>query len=739
MEQTATTSEDAVDEHIDPARGRELANEAPRSGRLPSQAVMPPITVADGVQQPLPKRHPAPPSIPSCHPAQDALDLISHLVGAMELTPLVAVHCMDHGRNVRFWNDSCGLLYGIDGDSALGKPLAGLLAFDDQERHDAMLEQVWRSGQPSPAADWRVRTGDGRERWVYSIMFPVLHGNVVRQVFCMDVDITARKQLEQQLHLAAQVFEYSRDAIVLTDHQRRIIAVNRAYVQVTGHTAQQTLGQDFIGAHSGFEDAALCHQIWREVDEAGHWQGEVASRRAGGDPFPGWLALTAIRDAQDNVTNYMGILSDISDRKKAEEQTRHLAEHDFLTDLPNRVLLQDRLSLALASARRRHAMLAILYIDLDHFKQVNDTLGHHAGDALLKEVAARLVHCVRGADTVSRHGGDEFLVLLADVGSSSQAAHVAGAILQALAQPCVVAGRALPVSASIGISMYPNDGDTIDDLIARADVAMYHAKQSGRNSFQFFNPHMHAQASERAGLEQRLRTALADGQFTLHYLPEIDVRSGQPVAMEALLRWRDPQRGVQRPEHFLAVAEAAGLMPDITRWVLREACAAAQRWRAAGQPLVVAVNVSATQFAQLPQAVADALAATGLPPDGLELELTEDLLMKCAEASAVLQALHGLGVRLAIDDFGTGYSRLGLLRDYPVGKLKIDRSFTGARDDAVIAATIAVARSLHMQVTAEGVETAAQLDLLRNHGCDLYQGMLAERQLADSPLAQLLR
>ncbi len=673
------------------------------------------------------------------HPAQEALDLISHLVGAMERSPLVAIHCMDKSRSIRFWNDSCWLLYGIDGNDALGRPLASLMTYEDQAGHDAMLERVWRSGLPGPAADWRVRTGDGRDLWIYSTVFPLMQGGAVRQVFCMDVDVTARKQLEMQLQLAAQVFEYSRDAIVLTDRERRIVAVNRAYAQVTGHTEQQMAGREFISAQTGFDDAALCHQLWRDVDGNGHWQGEVSLRRAGGDPFPGWLALTAIRDAQGRAVNYMGILADISDRKKAEAQTRHLAEHDFLTDLPNRVLLQDRLSLALLSARRHHAMLALLYIDLDHFKQVNDTLGHRTGDALLKEVAARLVHCVRGADTVSRHGGDEFLVLLADVGGSGQAAHVAGAILQALAQPCIVAGHVLPVTASIGISMYPNDGDNIDDLIARADVAMYHAKHSGRNSFQFFNPHMHAQASERAGLEQRLRTALAAGEFALHYQPEIDVDTGRAVGVEALLRWRDPQRGVQAAQQFVDAAEAAGLMPAISQWVLREACGAAQRWNAAGQALVVAVNVSPSQFAQWPHWVADALAATGLAPERLELELTEALLMKYPDAASVLGALHGLGVRLAIDDFGAGYSRLGLLKDYPVGKLKIDRSLTGTHDDAVIAATIAMARSLHMRVTAEGVETAAQLELLRRLGCDHYQGLLAERQIEGSALAQLLK
>jgi diguanylate cyclase (GGDEF)-like protein/PAS domain S-box-containing protein len=658
-------------------------------------------------------------AMPPSHPAQQALDLISHLVGAMEMTPLVAVHCMDHARTVRFWNNSCGSLYGVAG-------------------HDAMLEQVWRSGQPSLAADWCVHTGDGRELWVYSIMFPLLQEGVVRQVFCMDIDITARKQLERQLYLAAQVFENSRDAIVLTDRQHRIIAVNTAWERVAGRAAADLQGHDFSAALAGCDDAALCHQIWRDAEHGGHWQGELAARRADGEPFIGALALTAIRDTAGRASHYMAILSDISDRKQAELQTRHLAEHDFLTDLPNRVLLHDRLSLALAAARRHHSRLALLFIDLDRFKEVNDTLGHQAGDALLREVAARLVHCVRGADTVSRQGGDEFLVLLADVGGHGQAGHVAATILQALAQPCMVEGRALQISASIGISMYPNDGDSIEELIAHADVAMYHAKENGRNSFQFFNPHMHAQARERAGLEQRLRQALEAGEFALDFQAEVDIRSGRAVGMEALLRWRHPQRGMLLPDQFLTVAEASGLMQPIGNWVLLQACHAAQRWHAAGHALVVAVNVSAVQLAHLPAAVDAALGASGLPANYLELEMTEDVLMKGRDIATVLQALRRQGVRLAIDDFGMGYSRLGLLKDYPVGKLKIDRSFTGAQDTAVIAATIAMARSLHWQVTAEGVETAAQLALLRRHGCDQYQGRLADRRIRHSELAQLL-
>jgi diguanylate cyclase (GGDEF)-like protein len=356
----------------------------------------------------------------------------------------------------------------------------------------------------------------------------------------------------------------------------------------------------------------------------------------------------------------------VSDRRRSEARTRHLAEHDFLTDLPNRVLLLDRLSLALAAARRRGSMLAILFLDLDRFKNINDTLGHHIGDLLLKEVAARLVKCVRSVDTVSRQGGDEFVIILADIGGIDQAAHVAATILQAVGQEFVLAPHRLHVSTSIGVSIFPGDGADIDTLMKHADLAMYHAKESGRNSYRFFSPEMNAQIVERVGFENELRRALAERQFVLEYEAQIDIGSGLPLAAEALLRWRHPSLGLLRPERFIGVAEDCGLMAPIGRWVLEQACGAAQRWNAAGQPLVVAVNLSQSQFLQrdLEDGVRAALAASGLPPALLELELTEAVIMKhSAIAPARLAALRALGVRLVIDDFGTGYTRVGHLGD----------------------------------------------------------------------------
>nr|WP_315213849.1 EAL domain-containing protein [uncultured Duganella sp.] len=452
----------------------------------------------------------------------------------------------------------------------------------------------------------------------------------------------------------------------------------------------------------------------------------------------GALLYTAIRDISarrhEQLAMHLALMNDLADRRRTEARTRHLAEHDFLTDLPNRVLLLDRMSLALAAARRNGRMAAILFLDLDRFKYINDTLGHHVGDLLLKEVAARLVKCVRGVDTVSRQGGDEFVVILADIGGIEQAAHVAATIQQAIAQEFVLEPHRLHVSTSIGVSIFPGDGADIETLMKNADLAMYHVKESGRNGYQFFSPEMNAQIVERVAFENELRRALTDRQFTLEYEAEVDVASGRPLGAEALIRWRHPTLGLLRPERFIGVAEDSGLMVRIGEWVLEQACLAARRWRDAGHPLVVGVNLSQTQFLQknLVDKVRAALEASGLPPALLQLELTEAMLMKhSAGAAATLGALRALGVRLALDDFGTGYTRVGHLKEYPLDKVKIDLSFVSGIGEGdgdavvhapVVNAIIAMAHSLGLKVLAEGVQTEAQLRFLREHGCDQYQG-----------------
>jgi diguanylate cyclase (GGDEF)-like protein/PAS domain S-box-containing protein len=437
-----------------------------------------------------------------------------------------------------------------------------------------------------------------------------------------------------------------------------------------------------------------------------------------------------LHDGQASQVFCMAI--DITERARSEQKSRHLAEHDFLTDLPNRVLFLDRLQQALAAARRRHGKLAVMFIDLDRFKGINDSFGHQVGDLVLKEVAQRLTRCVRSVDTVTRQGGDEFVVILADIGGIDQAAHVAGTVMHAVAQPVSWGSYSISLSVSIGIAIWPGDGDDVDTLLQHADVAMYHAKQNGRNAMSFFSPAMNAHVVERVQLERSLRSALANHEFELAWQPEIDIASGRASAVEALIRWRHPELGLLLPERFIGVAEEAGLMVPIGDWVLRTACMQAKAWVDAGVPLTVAVNLSQLQFIHndLLKSVDEALAASGLAAALLDLEITETIITKGDERTvAMLAALRERGVQLTIDDFGTGSSCLGSLRRFKLSKLKIDRAFVGEIEHQplnaeIIPAIIAVARSLRLKVVAEGVETAAQLRFLREHGCDEYQGHL---------------
>ena len=546
-------------------------------------------------------------------PGREALDVLYHFVAALELAPTIAVHSIDRHGIVRFWNHTCGQLFGIAAGDAIGQKLTSLASHLDRENEFAdTLDTVWRSGQPAIARDWHIELRDGSRRWVHSTHFPILRDGQTQQLFCMEIDITSRKRLE--------------------------------------------------------------------------------------------------------------------------EQSRHLAEHDPLTGLPNRVLFLDRLHQALAAARRQHKRFALMFLDLDRFKAVNDAHGHQAGDLVLKEVALRLTGCVRGVDTVSRLGGDEFVVLLADIGGADQAAHVAGTVMHALSLPIAAgSGQELSLRVSIGISMYPGDGEEVETLLKHADVAMYHAKQNGRDGFQFFSPEMNAHVIERIQVENELRRALANQEFVLEYQPEINIETGLTIGVEALIRWNHPLRGLLLPEQFITVAEESGLIVPIGEWVLQQACEQAREWRDQGFPVVVAVNLSTVQFIHnnLVQCVDDALRSSGLAPQFLDLEITEGVIMNGSEAIiATVNALRARGVQLTIDDFGTGYSSLSYLRRFPLSKLKIDRSFVDdiARDPeyaAIIPAIIAVARSLRLRVIAEGVETAEQLRYLRQHGCDEYQGHYA--------------
>jgi diguanylate cyclase (GGDEF)-like protein/PAS domain S-box-containing protein len=577
--------------------------------------------------------------------------------------------------------------------------------------------------------EWQYCTYDKRLFWG-EVTLTALDGSHDAFMYAMVRDITDRKNAERELQLSAQVFEGSQEGIVIFDDKWCAMRVNAAFTAMIGYTEQEIVGIAKPMLRSNMHDPEFYEQIKETVRRHDHWQGEIWGQRRNGATFPAWASVSAVRGADQRIVNYIVIFSDISERKASEERIRHLSEHDFLTGLPNRVLLLDRLHQAIATARRNRGKLAMLFLDLDRFKNINDSLGHHIGDKLLQTVAERIKKCVRNNDTVSRQGGDEFVVMLTEIGGSEQVAHIAANILQAISIPFQIENHTLTVTTCVGISMYPDDGRDEDTLIKNADTAMYHAKESGRNNYQFFDHDMNVRMVERLTMEHQLRAALDHKQFMLEYQPQLDIASGRIIGAEALLRWHHPDAGLLMPTQFLHAAEASGLIVPIGDWVLQAACQQGKNWYDQGMPMHVGVNLSVIQFRQKDflQKVKDVLEQTGLPPRYLELEITESVLIDAAgTAMETMRALREMGVTLAVDDFGTGYSSLSYLKHFPVDKLKIDQSFVrdladDANDAAIIRAILIMAKSLKLKVIAEGVETIDQLDFLRMQGCDEFQG-----------------
>jgi len=555
-----------------------------------------------------------------------------------------------------------------------------------------------------------------------------------------------RREAEAKVLLAAKVFENSKEGILVTDADVNIVSVNFGFTEITGYTQHEVLGRNPSLMSSGRHDKGFYEAMWAEIRQHGSWQGEVWNRRKEGVIYPEWLTITSMKNEAGETTNYIGIFSDISERKLAEERIQYLAHYDALTDLPNRVLLRDRLKQAIIKAQRSNETVAVIFLDLDRFKQINDTLGHAVGDALLQTVAGRLQQCVREQDTVSRQGGDEFLVML-PAATAEGAALVAQKVLSALAEPCLIEGHDLRITPSLGISLYPNDATDIETLIKLADVAMYHAKDIGRNNYQFYTASLNASAYERMALENGLRLALERDELMLHYQPQIDLATGRVVGCEALIRWQHPEHGMVSPSRFIPVAEECGLIVPIGEWVIREACRQLRIWQDAGYgPLLMAVNMSALQFrkAGLDGMVMQVLSDAGVMAQAVELELTESILMHGVDATlATLQKFSALGLQLSIDDFGTGYSSLSYLKRFPIHKLKIDQSFvrdiaTDINDAAIVRTIIVMAHSLNLRVIAEGVETADQLAFLREAGCDEMQGYFFSRPLPAAEFGALL-
>jgi diguanylate cyclase (GGDEF)-like protein/PAS domain S-box-containing protein len=548
-------------------------------------------------------------------------------------------------------------------------------------------------------------------------------------------DVTAQVKAEELLRKLSEAVEQSPAAIAIVNASGLIDYVNRRFSQITGYGRDEVAGRPLSILHP---DAEVGTGPWQLPGDGGEWRGEWRNRRKDGSLYWELATVSPITAADGSVGHYLVIGEDLSERKVFEERLLDQANYDALTGLPNRLLLFDRLTQALARSRREHRLLALLFVDLDHFKVINEVLGHDGGDRLLVEAARRLVGTVSESDTVARFGSDEFVIILCDVAVGAYADAAAHRILSAFSRPFDLGDREFVVTASIGMTIAPTDGDEPQALLRNADAAVRQAKMVGRNTYRFFTQEMNRKVGERLTLEAHLRHAVARNELSLVYQPIVELRTGITVGAEALLRWHNPDLGQVPPDHFIPVAEDTGLIIEIGEWVLHQACLEAGRWAAiAGRPIGLAVNISACQFRRLEliRTVTEALTAAGLPADRLELEITERLLVENAATTMVmLEELHEMGIRISIDDFGTGYSSLSYLKHLPVQTLKIDRSFvkdvpTGPRDSALTAAIVALAHNLDLQVIGEGVETQAQLDFLGTQGCDFIQGYFLSRPL----------
>jgi diguanylate cyclase (GGDEF)-like protein/PAS domain S-box-containing protein len=549
-------------------------------------------------------------------------------------------------------------------------------------------------------------------------------------------DITERRQAEEKLRLSATVLEHIADGVMVIDVHGRIVAINPAFTQITGYTEREAVGTHSHLTRSAGDDDGVCHAaLWADLAETGFWRGELRNRRKNGDTYLEWLTVSAVRDDHDAVTHYVCVFSDITRARESQDKLDHLAHHDPLTGLPNRLLFHDRLQHAMVRAVRTNRQLAVMFIDLDRFKTVNDTLGHHVGDELLKQVAGQLSGCLRDGDTLARLGGDEFIVLLEDVDGVHGARQVAEKLMRLFERPVVVSDYELFVTGSVGISLFPQDAVDMNVLIRNADVAMYQAKARGRNGYRLYAPSMDGDSAGRLRMESLLRRAVERGEIHLHYQPQVEIDTGRLTGVEALVRWHSAELGQVPPTRFIPLAEDIGFIGQLGAWVLEEACRQAVRWEAAGLHVPkIAVNLSGRQFdrGSVAPLVARVLADTGLAPQRLQLEVTESVIMNTGDALEYINDLHALGVKLAIDDFGTGYSSLAYLKQLPVETLKIDRSFikdipTDKDDEAIAVAIVQLGKSMDLAVIAEGVETVEQATFLLRHGCRHAQGYLYGR------------
>ncbi|UCV18620.1 EAL domain-containing protein [Ferribacterium limneticum] len=655
----------------------------------------------------------------------------------------------DHERGSNQWSPSLSRILGLtEGPTTIAATLE-LIHPEDRNAIAQSMEDQPGHGDEIHVEELRMRHADGHWVWMEA------RGRILRRdaqgkaalVLGTMADISRRKTADAEQRLSSVVFTGISDGVCITDANSEILLTNQAFSKVTGYSSSEALGKNPRILRSGVHGPEFYRDMWEAINRHGNWQGEITNRRKDGELVTEWLNISAVRDRRGNLTNYVGVFSDLSERHAAAERIQYLSSFDPLTNLPNRSLFADRLGQALISAHRFNRETAVLLLDLDRFRFINDTLGPPVGDAILIEVARRLNLQVRDGDTIGRRSGNEFGFVMANLSHERDTIALAQRMLDAIAVPFEVGEHTIAITACIGVAVAPRNGNDVDALMKCADAALLRTKKSGQNTFRFYSPEMDADAARRLGLEAALRQALQRNELTVYYQPQISLDSGNMIGMEALLRWNNPAFGSISPAEFIPIAEETGLILPIGEWVLRTACLQTRQWLDLGLAnLRIAVNLSSRQFRQanLPGLVSQCLAETGLPAGALELEITESALIDdIDEAIAQCRSLKTLGIKISLDDFGTGYSSLAYISRLPFDKIKIDQSFVrditeNPVNAAIASAAIVMARSLNLSVLAEGVETEAQASFLRSRRCDAMQGYLFSRPLPAAEFEQLL-
>ncbi|WJM84606.1 EAL domain-containing protein [Dickeya chrysanthemi] len=642
-------------------------------------------------------------------------------------------------------NPAYGAIYGYTQEEMAGRSFTMVFPESARDsvlaRHRQFLDEGGTLG-----GEWTVMRRDGVILTIWSESVPFAqHGHRADRLVYV-LDITERQKAREQMKIAAAVYESTQEAIIVINTSRKIISINPAFTRLTGYSAADVVGQPSYMFKSDRHDADFYTAMWRTVNEDGVWVGEMWDRKKDGSDYLKEMTINVIKDSAGTPINYVGVFSDITQRKKQEALIWRQANYDAVTTLPNRHHFQDKLERAVEHAKQSGRPMALMLIDLDHFKSVNDSLGHRAGDALLLAVSNRLTDCVQGADTIARLGGDEFAIILTDLHQNGDSGCLARTLLAQLAQPFNIDGESMLVSASIGIALFPNDSDTLEELFKNADQAMYAAKSAGRNCFNYYTPALHQAARARLRLTNDLRTAIQCGQFEVYYQPIIELSTNKVVKAEALVRWRHPIRGMISPAEFIPLAEDTGLIVPLGDWVARQAITQLAQWRKIFDPhFQVAINQSPVQLRSkdfTEMTWVQELAQHGLEGNAVIIEITEGLLLNAeSRVNDNLHLFRDTGIQIAIDDFGTGYSSLAYLRKFDIDCLKIDRSFVEDLDGVgfeLCVAIIAMAHSLGLKVVAEGVETQQQCDTLARIGCDYAQGFLFSRPVPAPELTILL-